>query len=121
MLRAQFVRNAVAAVAMAMTASLAAAQSSRTVDEIYINGRFWTGRVDNAYVQAVAVSGERIVAVGTTAEISARRTATTRVVDLGGQFVTPGLIDTHVHFINGGFALQQVDLRDAATPAEFSR
>jgi len=121
MLRTQSFRAAVAVIAMSLITSLAGAQSAQAVDEIYINGRFWTGRGDNSYVQAVAVSGERIVAVGTTAEISARRTAKTRVVDLGGQFVTPGLIDTHVHFINGGLALQQVDLRDAATPAEFSR
>jgi predicted amidohydrolase YtcJ len=98
-----------------------ASASAPAADKIYINGRFWTGRGNDASIQAVAVSGERILAVGTTAEISARKTATTQVIDLHGQFVTPGLIDTHVHFINGGFALQQVDLRDAATPSEFSR
>jgi predicted amidohydrolase YtcJ len=108
----------VAAVAVTFTGTALAAG---TIDKIYVNGRFWTGRGDNSYVQALALSGERIVATGTTAEISARSTPATQVADLKGAFVTPGFIDCHVHFLTGGFALQQVDLRDAATPAEFSR
>ena len=97
------------------------ADPKASADKIYLNGKFWTGRGDASYVEAIALSGERIIATGSTAEVSARRTPATQIVDLHGAFVVPGFIDNHVHFINGGIALQQVDLRDAGTPAEFSR
>jgi predicted amidohydrolase YtcJ len=45
----------------------------------------------------------------------------TRVVELNGRSVTPGFIDAHTHFLDGGFKLASVDLRDAATPEEFAR
>jgi hypothetical protein len=45
----------------------------------------------------------------------------TRVVELAGRLVTPGFIDDHAHFMSGGFQLASVDLRSAATPAEFAR
>jgi predicted amidohydrolase YtcJ len=91
------------------------------VDKIYLNARIWTGRTDVPYAQAIAVAGERILATGATKEIEALRTKQTQVIDLKGAFVVPGFIDNHVHFINGGLALTQVDLRDAGTPEEFTR
>ena len=53
-----------------------------------------------------------------TADIRARA-AGSEVLDLGGHFVVPGFIDSHVHFIEGGFRLTSVQLRDAKTRAEF--
>jgi len=122
-----------AAVALACVATLstqlssAAARSEAaatdrpaSADKIYLNGKFWTGRADAPHAEAIALSGEHIIATGTTAEILALRAVKTQVIDLAGAFVVPGFIDNHVHFISGGIALQQVDLRDARTPAEFS-
>jgi len=83
-----------------------------------VNGRIWTGNASQPDAEAVAVAGDRIVAVGTTADIRAR-TAGSEVVDLGGQFVVPGFIDSHVHFVEGGFRLTSVQLRDARTREEF--
>ena len=68
--------------------------------------------------EAIAINGDRIVAVGSTAEIRALA-GTTTPIDLGGRFVVPGFTDTHVHFLDGGFRLSSVQLRDARTREEF--
>ena len=84
-----------------------------------VNAVVWTGDPSRPEAQAVAVNGDRIVAVGTTDEIRAMAGAA-EVIDAGGQFVTPGFIDSHVHFLEGGQRLASVQLRDARTPEEFT-
>lgn len=71
-------------------------------------------------VEAVAVYGQRVVAVGSNKEIRSMAGAGTRVIDARGQLVLPGFNDAHVHFLSGGFQLSSVDLRDADTPDEFA-
>jgi predicted amidohydrolase YtcJ len=83
-----------------------------------VNGRIWTGDPARPEAQALAIAGDRIVAVGTSGEIRAMA-GPAEIVDLDGQFVTPGFIDTHVHFLEGGFRLASVQLRTAATRDEF--
>ena len=83
-----------------------------------VNGRVWTGNPAQPEAEAVAIAGDRIVAVGTTAEIRGRA-AGAEIIDLGNRFVVPGFVDAHVHFIDGGFRLASVQLRDAATRDEF--
>ncbi|MCL6480666.1 MAG: amidohydrolase [Firmicutes bacterium] len=85
------------------------------------NGRVWTGDRTQPRAEAVAIAGERIVAVGTNTEIAAWIRPETEVLDARGHSVLPGLIDAHVHFSSGGLQLTRVDLRDAATPEEFAR
>jgi predicted amidohydrolase YtcJ len=84
-----------------------------------VNARVWTGDAAQPWAEAIAVSGDRIVAVGTTSAVRAGLPATTRVIDARGAMVTPGFIDSHVHFIDGGYALASVQLRDAKTKDEF--
>jgi hypothetical protein len=88
---------------------------------ILFNGRIWTGDQSKPFVDAVAVEGNRIVAVGTTADITARAPRDAQRIDLHGRLAVPGFIDDHVHFIDGGFELSRVQLRDAASPQEFAR
>jgi predicted amidohydrolase YtcJ len=90
-------------------------------EAIYINGNIWTGDTKQPKAEAIAIADGTIVAIGTSDEICKLGTRFTRVVDLKNAPVVPGFIDNHVHFVSGGVALDQVDLRDAATPAEFSR
>ncbi|MGI9141089.1 MAG: amidohydrolase [Gemmatimonadaceae bacterium] len=83
------------------------------------NARVWTADESRPWASAIAVSGDRIVAVGSDAQISALIGAGTRVIDARGQMVVPGFTDSHVHFLDGGRGLASVQLRDARTPAEF--
>jgi predicted amidohydrolase YtcJ len=92
----------------------------RPVDLI-VYGRVWTGDTLRPWARGVAVRGGTIVAVGSQREIARFRGPRTRVLDDGDNSVVPGFGDAHTHFIDGGFQLMSVDLRDADTPAEFIR
>ena len=85
-----------------------------------VNARVWTGDPAKPAAEAIAVNGDRIVAVGSNDDIRKMASSVTPI-DAHGQMLTPGLIDSHVHFIDGGFRLASVQLRDARTPEEFSR
>lgn len=77
----------------------APAAEGPVADTVFINGKILTVDNDFSVVEALAVSGERIVAVGDNDSVNAFAGATTQVVDLKGQTVIPGLIDNHMHFI----------------------
>lgn len=96
------------------------AQAKPAADLIITNAKIWT--VDKAHPQAeaLAVTGDRIDAVGSAAEIDTWRGTQTRVVDAQGKLLLPGFNDAHVHFEDGGDHLQAVQLKDAASPQEFA-
>ena len=83
-----------------------------------VNAKVWTGDSARPWAEAVAVEGEEIVAVGTSDEIRARAGSVVPF-DARGRLVVPGFIDTHTHFIDGGFRLSSVQLRAARTREEF--
>jgi hypothetical protein len=84
-----------------------------------VNARVWTGDPRRPWADAVAVTGDRITAVGSSAEINKLARPVTRVIDAQGRMLVPGFIDSHVHFVEGGFGLTSVQLRDARTREEF--
>ena len=84
-----------------------------------VYGRVWTGDSARPWAGAVAVAGDTISAVGDSAEIAALAGPATKVLSNGAALVTPGFMDGHLHFLDGGFQLASVDLRPANTPAEF--
>src|SRR5213593_581683 len=88
---------------------------------ILTNGKIWTGDATRPWAEAVAIEGNRIAAVGSSADIARIAPAGARVIDLNGRLAVPGFIDNHTHFIDGGMQLSRVQLRDAATPDEFAR
>ncbi len=99
----------------ALTSPSNARQSKTT---LYINGTIWTGVADAPDASVMAITSGKISYVGND---SSKIKNPVEVIDLKNQFVTPGLIDNHTHFIEGGAGLAAVQLRDASTPEEFSR
>jgi predicted amidohydrolase YtcJ len=104
----------------AVAPAAVAPSAQRRVSLVLTNGKIFTADARGTVAEAVAVDNERIVAVGTNAEI-ARGYAGARTVDLGGRLVTPGFNDAHLHFIGGGLSLLRVELVGAQTLAEAKR
>jgi predicted amidohydrolase YtcJ len=94
-----------------------AAHAPRRVALVLTNGRIFTADARGTIAEAAAIEGERIVAVGTSAEI-ARAYTGARTINLRGRLATPGFNDAHLHFINGGLSLLRVELVGARSLAE---
>ena len=86
-----------------------------------VNARIWTADPRRPWADGLAVTGDRFSAVGSSAEIRKLAASDTRVIDAKGMMIVPGFIDAHIHFLEGGFGLSSVRLRDAATREEFVR
>ena len=84
-----------------------------------VNARIWTGDARRPWADAIAVRDDRISAVGTSADIRKRSTSATHIIDAREMMVVPGFIDSHIHFLAGGFGLSSVQLRDARTRHDF--
>lgn len=97
----------------------------RKADLALLNGKIWTGWETHRlsprqeFAQSVAVTGGRIVAVGTDSEIQPLVGPQTELFDLEGRLALPGFIDCHVHLLEGGMQLLEIDLKDVETEAEF--
>ncbi len=83
-----------------------------------VNAKIWTGDPARPWAEALAATGEQIVMVGTSDQVR-RAAEDADLIDAGGRLIVPGFIDTHVHFVDGGFRLASVQLRDARTREEF--
>jgi predicted amidohydrolase YtcJ len=90
-----------------------------SVDLLLVNGRVYTVDSARPWADAVAISGERIVAVGSSAELRPLAGPATRVIDLRGQFVVPGFNDAHVHVDSTGALLTGANLLDVHERSRF--
>lgn len=88
-------------------------------DLVLLDGLVWTGEEAPRWAQAVAVKDGEVVGVGSNDQISQFISSTTQVVQLEGQLLLPGFIDSHTHFLDGGFYLAQVQLEGVTTKEEF--
>lgn len=89
------------------------------VDRAFVNGKIWTENDARPQAQAMAVSGDKILAVGTNDEIKALAAADTAIVDLQGRLVVPGFQDSHLHF--PGRSVNEIDLHGVETLKDFQQ
>jgi predicted amidohydrolase YtcJ len=108
-----------AAMLVTVAVSPAVANAQNQADLILTHGKIWTENPKQPEVEAIAIAGNRIVALGDDAAISALAGPHTTVIDLKGRRVVPGFNDAHVHFYMGGEGLTSVQLHDASSPEEF--
>jgi len=85
----------------------------QTADLILINGKILTLDEKNPQVSAIATQGDKILALGTEAEINQYKGPETKLIDLEGQLAIPGLIEGHGHYMRLGHTLMHLDLRYA--------
>jgi predicted amidohydrolase YtcJ len=92
------------------TAGLAAQAPAPGADIVLLNGRVLTVDANDTVHDALAIKGERIMAVGSNTDIAALAGRGTRRIDLGGRTVTPGLLDTHLHMSTATREVYEINL-----------
>jgi predicted amidohydrolase YtcJ len=80
---------------------LASAQEHPAAETIITNANVWTVDRNHPRAEAVAILNQRIVAVGTSAEMDGWRGPQTCIIDAAGKLLLPGFNDAHVHFVSG--------------------
>jgi predicted amidohydrolase YtcJ len=87
--------------------------SPAAADLIVIHGRIYTVNPSQRWAEALAISRDKIIAVGNDKEIEKFRGPQTQAIDAAGQVVLPGFTDSHNHFLEGSLSLDEPDLNDA--------
>lgn len=90
-------------------------------DVILTNARIYTMNPQQKWAEAIAIRGEKIVAIGQRKQIEALRGPATRMIDADQRLVLPGFTDCHIHFMDGSLGLTQVDLNGTTTVAEIQK
>jgi len=90
-----------------------ACSKKESPDLLMVNGKIWTAEGPLSFAEAVAIHGNKITAVGTSAEIGSMVGSETRVIDLQGRLVLPGFNDAHIHFLGGVTGFLESDLNQA--------
>jgi predicted amidohydrolase YtcJ len=101
--------------------TVAAAPPEAPADLVLVSAKIWTGDPKNPEAEALAVHGDRIVAVGMNKEIEALKGPKTVVLDGKWRRVVPGFIDCHTHMSMGGLDMLAVDLHKTKDEADFTR
>lgn len=94
----------------ATTLALGPQAEALAADTLFIHGHIYTGNPQAPWSAALAVSGSRIEAVGTDAAVLKLRGGRSRVIDLKGKTVIPGVVDSHTHVLYGAYALHGLNL-----------
>jgi len=82
------------------------ASPAQAANEVVLfHGKVFTGEPEHPYAEAVAIRGDKIVAVGNRGDVSKAVASDAKFIDLKGKFLMPGLIDSHCHAVGGGLLL----------------
>lgn len=114
-------KSIVFAVAVVMFEAAAPQALASTSDLVLLHGHIYTGAPKSPWAEALSITGSRIDAVGPEAELPARRGPSSRVIDLHGRTVVPGIVDAHIHVWLGAVALHGFNLSTpeaSITPAK---
>ena len=111
-----FVKLFLTCILMLISSTNLISQNSMTA---FINGKIYTVNKNQPIAEAVLIQGNKIIFVGSNAEVKKLTSSGTRIIDLKGKLMLPGFIDDHAHFISGGFYLLGLDLRPAKSTGEF--
>lgn len=90
-------------------------------DLILTHTKIWTANPEQPFAEAMAITDQKITAVGSNKEIMKLKGPETEVLDARGELIVPGFIDSHLHFLEGGFSLSSVQLKDAQSKDEFTK
>jgi predicted amidohydrolase YtcJ len=102
----------VATLAVLGFASCGWAQGNDAKARVFYNAKIFTAEPEHPYAEAVALRGDRIVAVGTHEDVSRIVGKDAESIDLQGKTLLPGLIDSHIHALHGGLTLAGADVGD---------
>src|ERR1700681_1538605 len=106
---------------LAIPTAVASDAPPQPADVIVTNARIYTVNPQQQWAEAIAVRGDKIIALGDRKQIEALRGPATKEIDAQGRLLLPGFTDCHIHFIDGSLSLLQVNLDDANTIAEIQR
>jgi len=111
-------RSKLGALVCIAAASFCSAAPKPLADTVILHAKVYTVDADRPWAEAIAISGEKILAVGDEKSIEALRGPKTNVIDAQQKLVLPGFIDSHIHFMEGSQLLPQVHLDDTKNLAE---
>jgi Predicted metal-dependent hydrolase with the TIM-barrel fold len=98
-----------------------AQKKSAYADTVILHGKIYTLNPKQPWAEALAIRGDRVVAVGSDSEIARLQSKNTQVIDARGRLVLPGFTDCHIHFMDGAFSLGRVNLEGAKDPADIQQ
>jgi predicted amidohydrolase YtcJ len=120
-LRSLFPAFSVTLLCLSFAMAASAQRKTQPADTIVLHGKIYTLNPHQAWAEALAIRGERIVAVGSDTDIANLQSKDTKVIDAKGHLVLPGFTDCHIHFIDGSFSLGRVNLDDAKDAADIQQ
>ena len=103
---------------LAVSPAIASGAPPQPADIIITNARIYTVNPQQKWAEAIAVRGDKIVAVGSSQEIERYHGTSTLAIDAKHHLVLPGFVDCHIHFLDGSLSLLQGNLDQARAVAE---
>ncbi len=109
------------ALSLLFASAAVAKDSPAPADTVLLNAKIYTVNSRQPWAEALAIRGDKIVAVGSAKQIAAYRGPSTRVIDAKNHLVLPGFTDCHIHFMDGSISLGRVNVEGAKNVEEIQK